>query len=60
MVSGAIVAVLGALDAYRGRMREDPKASGLYSLPHSNARGLILASIGATVGLASGLLGLVL
>jgi hypothetical protein len=60
IVSGAILAVLGAVDAYRGRMREDPKESGLYTIPDASPRGLILASIGAAVSLASGLAGLTL
>jgi len=44
----------------RGRMREDPEESNLYTVPDASPRGLILASIGAAISLASGLAGLLL
>lgn len=58
IISGAILTVLGAIDAYRGRMREDPENEGLYITPTDSPRGLVLASIGAAVSLGSGLIGL--
>ena len=58
VVSGAILTVLGAVDAHRGRMREDPENDGLYIPPTDSPRGLVLASIGAAVSLGSGLISL--
>jgi hypothetical protein len=60
IIGGAAVAVAGAIDAYRGRMREDPDQPGLYNVPEDTPRGLILALAGTAVSLASGLLGLFL
>jgi len=60
IVAGAVVAVLGAVDAYRGRMREDPKDSGLYTVPDGSSRGLVFASVGAAVASAASLIGLTL
>jgi hypothetical protein len=60
IIGGAFLAVIGAIDAYRGRMHEDPDQPGLYNVPEDTPRGLILALAGTAVTLASGLLGLFL
>lgn len=57
-IAGALLAVTGAIDACRGRRREDPKGSGLYSVPSGGPRGLFIALLGAAVALVSGCLGL--
>lgn len=57
-IAGALLAVTGAIDACRGRMREDPKGSGLYSVPSGGPRGFFIALLGAAVALVSGCLGL--
>lgn len=58
IIAGAVLTVLGAVDAYRGRMRRDPENEGLYIPPADSPRGLVLAIIGAAVSLGSGLIGL--
>ena len=57
LIVGAAVALLGAIDAYQGRMK--PAEEESVWLPSKDSpRGLILALPGTAISLASGLLGI--
>ncbi|MCS6564678.1 hypothetical protein NYS48_05030 [Curtobacterium flaccumfaciens pv. flaccumfaciens] len=58
IIVGSLLAAWGAIDAYRGRMREEPPGSGLYTVPSASPRGLVIGILGAIIALVSGLLGL--
>jgi hypothetical protein len=60
IIAGAALTTVGAIIAYRGRMREDPEHPGLFTIPKGGGVGLTLAILGAVVALASGLIGLAL
>lgn len=57
LIVGAAVALLGAIDAYQGRMKP-AKEEGFWLPPKDSLRGLILALTGTVMSLASGLLGI--
>jgi hypothetical protein len=57
-VLGFAVVVFGGLDAYRGRMREDPPGSGLFTIPEHQGRSLTVTIVGALISLVSLLLSL--
>jgi hypothetical protein len=50
---GFAVVVFGGVDAYRGRMREDPPGSGLFTIPEHHGRSLAVTIAGALVSLVS-------
>jgi hypothetical protein len=52
-VLGFGVAVFGGVDAYRGRMRENPPGSGLFTIPEHQGRSLTVTIVGALISLAS-------
>ena len=56
-ILGFVLAVVGAIRMYRGRMREEPEGSGLYAIPTSNRGDLVLTIVGAAIGLAGGVVG---
>jgi len=60
IVAGSLMAGWASIDAYRGRMREQPKGSGLYTPPKDSRLGVSLGLVGAAVALVSGLLGVLL
>ena len=55
---GFAVMVFGGLDAYRGRMREDPPGSGMFTIPEHQARSLAVTIVGALLPLVSPILSL--
>lgn len=57
-IVGAALVITGALLAYLGGSREDPKGSGLYSIPRFGAVSLFIAVLGALVGLAATFVGI--
>lgn len=54
--AGAALTVWGAVDAYQGRMREDPRNPGLYIPPRSGPRGLVITLCGAALTIVGGAL----
>jgi hypothetical protein len=57
-VLGFAVVLFGGLDAYQGRMREDPRGSGLFTIPDHQGRSLAVTIIGALVSFVCLLLSL--
>jgi len=45
--------VFGGLDAYLGRMREDPSGSALFTIPEHQSRSLAVTIAGALISLVS-------
>lgn len=52
-VLGFAVVVFGGVDAYRGRIREDPRESGLFTIPEHQGRSLAVTIVGALISLVS-------
>jgi hypothetical protein len=50
---GFAVVVFGGLDVFRGRMREKPPGSGLFTIPEHQGRSLVVTIVGALVSLVS-------
>lgn len=57
-VLGFAVVVFGGLDAYHGRMREDPPGSGLFTIAEHQGRSLAVTIVGALISLVSLILSL--
>lgn len=57
-VVGFVVAVVGGVLSYRGRMREEPMGSGMYTVPDGGLASLVLIIVGAVVALAGALVGI--
>jgi len=56
-IAGFGAAIIGAIRLHRGRMREDPSGSGLYTVPTSDRTDLALTITGACCGLAGAVVG---
>lgn len=51
-VVGFLVTNWGAFSTYRGRMKQDPVDSGLYTVPNDGPGTLVLTVVGALLALA--------